>query len=76
MFASNAVDTKGRFKGRILFPTGFPIPMLHRDPQLSLGITAVGNAMHVIKNGMVLRGFSLASLHYDGLTIEWSNISG
>ncbi len=76
MFASNAVDKKERIKRRIMFPTSFPIPMFHRDFQLSEGIAAVGSAMHVIKNGMVLRGFSFTSLHYDGLTIEWSNISG
>lgn len=61
MFASNTEDTKGSFRGRMFFPTGFPIPMLHRGSELPEGTTtSITIMIHVTKDGKELRDFDLA----------------
>lgn len=54
MFATNTANTKGSFKDRMLVPTGFPIPILHKDDIFSVGISAVGISKPVNKNGTKL----------------------
>lgn len=60
----------------MLFPTGLPIPMLHRDFERPEGTTSICIMIHVTKDGKKLSDFDLASLHQDKSTTEWSDRLG